>query len=83
MINSELEQLFRPSDTDRYEQPNSLLEHFLHGYSWFSIFLLLIALLAMTHSLEDANWVDERPSIYISTLIGFVAGLITIIFQIK
>ena len=83
MINSELEQLFRPSDTDRYAQPNSILEHFLHGYSWFSIFLLLIALLAMTHSLENANWVDEMPSIYISTLIGFVAGLITIIFQIK
>ena len=83
MINSELEQLFRPSDPERYEQTNSLLGHFQHGYFWFSLFLLLIALLAMTHSLENANWVDEMPSIYLSGLIGFCAGLTTVIFQVK
>ncbi|MCH2658187.1 MAG: transglutaminase domain-containing protein [Dehalococcoidia bacterium] len=83
MINSGLEKLYRPSDHDRYRQPNSLLEQFRRGISWFSIFLLLIALLAMTRSLENANWVDEMPSIYMSALIGFSAGLITVIFQVK
>lgn len=83
MTNSKLEQLFRPSELSRYKHPRSILEHFLYGYSWFSLLLLLMALLAMTHSLENAHWVDEMPSIYLATLIGFLCGLATIILQIK
>jgi transglutaminase-like putative cysteine protease len=70
----EWEQLYRPSEADRFERPLGLLGALRDGGRWLNLLLLFIALMAMTTSLENANWVDEMPSLTTATLVGLGTG---------
>ncbi len=74
MTSVEWDKLYRPSDSDRFEHPTGLLAALRDGGRWLNLLLLFVALMAMTTSLEDANWVDEMPSLTFATLIGLGTG---------
>jgi len=74
MTRVEWEQIYRPSEANRFKRPTGLLASLRDGGRWLNLLLLLIALMAMTASLEDANWVNEMPSLTLVTLIGLGSG---------
>jgi len=68
------DELYRPSAPERFRQPAGLMGVLRDGSNWLNLLLLFIALLAMTTSLTDANWVDEMPSLTFAMLLGLVSG---------
>lgn len=67
-------ELYRGSRYDQFKRRTGLLGIFLGVENWLNPVLLVLALLTMTHSLEQANWVNEMPSLTATGLFGFVCG---------
>jgi len=70
----EWEELYRPSEAGRFEQRRGLLAILRDGGQWLNLLLIFIALMAMTTSLENANWVKEMPSLTTATMLGLISG---------
>ena len=79
----EWDRLYGPSDTDRFS-PDTGLRAALHdGGRWLNLLLLFVALMAMTTSLGDSNWVNEMPSLTTAMLIGLGSGWMLAQFPLR
>ena len=77
------ERIYRPSERDRFATRPGLLGFLGSGERWVNLLLLFIALLAMSNSLESANWVDEMPSLNAAMMFGLVSGWVLAQFPIR
>lgn len=67
-------ELYRGPRYDEFKRRSGLLGIFLRTENWLNPVLLFLVLMIMTHSLEQANWVDEMPSLTATGLFGFVCS---------
>lgn len=67
-------ELYRGSERDPFERRGGLLGLFRDSERWLNLALLSVALLAMSNSLEAANWVDEMPSLTAAAIVGLASG---------
>jgi transglutaminase-like putative cysteine protease len=68
------ESIYRPSEHDPFKRRGGILGLIGNTERWLNLVLLLVALLAMSDSLERANWVDEMPSLTAAALFGLATG---------
>ncbi|MEZ4501874.1 MAG: transglutaminase domain-containing protein [Dehalococcoidia bacterium] len=67
----------RGSDAERPVQPSHASAPFYRSWeTWVTFSLVLVAFLAVTASIEQADWVDEMPSLFAAALIGIVGGFV-------
>lgn len=67
-------QIYRGSEHDRFQRPGGLIGTFRDTGRWLNLVLLFVALMAMSNSLERANWVDEMPSLTAAAIFGLASG---------
>ncbi|MDA0351422.1 MAG: transglutaminase domain-containing protein [Chloroflexi bacterium] len=68
------ETLYRPSERDPFEKRGGVLGLIGNTERWLNLLLLFVALLAMSNSLESANWVEEMPSLTLTVIFGLAGG---------
>ena len=67
-------QIYRGSEHDRFQRPRGFIGTFRDTERWLNLVLLFVALMAMSNSLERANWVDEMPSLTAAAIFGLTSG---------
>lgn len=67
----------RGGDTDRRPlAPHAATPFYRSWETWVTFSLVLVAFLAVAASIEQADWVDEMPSLFAAALIGIVGGFV-------
>jgi transglutaminase-like putative cysteine protease len=67
-------ELYRGTNHDRFQRPGGLIGTLRDTERWLNLLLLFVALMAMSNSLERANWVDEMPSLTAAAIFGLASG---------
>ncbi len=68
------DEIYRASEHDPFERRRGILGLIGNTERWLNLALLFVALMAMTNSLERANWVDEMPSLTAAAVFGLASG---------
>ena len=68
------DEIYRGSEHDPFAQRRGILGLIGNPERWLNLLLLFVALMAMTNSLERANWVDEMPSLTAAAVFGLASG---------
>lgn len=66
--------IYRGSEHDPFKPRGGVLGLIGNTERWLNLVLLFVALMAMTNSLERANWVDEMPSLTAASVFGLATG---------
>ncbi len=67
-------ELYRRPARDPFERRGGVIGLFRDTERWLNLVLLFVALLAMSNSLERANWVNEMPSLTAAAIFGLASG---------